>query len=157
MYASTVRVPSSLECFGSVFYWIRIQPKISIRIQKSLNPGSGSKLFLNSNWKKNCYIIIRFSYEKKLIERNIECCKSQKKRKIMLWLFNIVDLFKAPGSGSNSGFWIRICIQKTPESGSEPLPLEVCTSNLSDMLGKSSLINKFWVVFEKYEYFHFKG
>ena len=40
--------------FSSVFrihiYWIRIQPKMRIRIQKDLE--SGSKLFLHTIWKK---------------------------------------------------------------------------------------------------------
>ena len=66
-----------LQYFGSVFNWIRIKPKISIRIririQKTLNPDPNPNYFLKLSEKKfkllYKIIIIRFSHQKRWIER----------------------------------------------------------------------------------------
>ena len=63
-----------LQCFGSVLNWtlIRIQPKILIRIQKTLNPSPDPSYFFTLKYLNiilNYFIVIPFYHQKKLIER----------------------------------------------------------------------------------------
>ena len=59
---------------------------------EDLESGSGFKLFLNTII---IFLLLLHNYQifsSKKVNWKIECCKSQKS-KIMLWLFNIFDLF----------------------------------------------------------------
>ena len=65
------------HCFGSVFNWIRIQQKISIRIQKTLNPYPDSSYLLTLPKKlKLLYNYKIFSWKE--VNWKIICCKSHK-------------------------------------------------------------------------------
>ena len=83
-----------IQCFGSVFNWIRIQPKIPILIQKTSNPDP-SYFWTVGIWQNlNYFIIIRFSHQRsQLKDRMLE---KSLKSKIVLWLFTIFDLFLSP-------------------------------------------------------------
>ena len=90
--------------FRIYIHWVRIrtQPKISIRIDKDLESGSGSKLLLNNIWKKYKLLHNFNIFSSKEVIWKIECGKFCDKKKNWPFL--------SP--------WIRFRIQKTPESGS---------------------------------------
>ena len=76
-------------------HWTRIRPKISIQIQKTPESGSGSKLFFNTNWNKLTffYLFLRFSHQKKSIERYTGT-SNVLKSKTILWWFKIKFFLK---------------------------------------------------------------
>ena len=61
-----------IQGFGSVFNWVRIQPKISIRTQKTLYPDPS--YFLTLSGKKLLHNYKIFSFKE--VDWKKECCKS---------------------------------------------------------------------------------
>ena len=92
-----------IQCFGSVFNWIRIQPKIPILIQKTSNPDP-SYFWTVGIWQNlNYFIIIRFSHQRSQLKDRIRVVKVTKKYNYVVIIEQSWPFFKPPDPDSESG------------------------------------------------------